>query len=182
MSPMVPGGKGPQIPVGIATGGSDSLIWTVTQVGRSNPALPLVAAERLEAGWRVCWRSSPGIVCGAWGQPHWPAAIPFLWNSDLHWLAWVPFGHWGHSPGLLSQVLYYIIQGGIVTPVLGQEWQSFFICLGFPRWKHLGGEELKLFLKAAQIAWASMVCLWACVPVFWHARTKSARFPFWRIG
>lgn len=55
MSLMVPGGMGSWILVGIATGwwwwwGSNSLIQTVTQLGRSNPALPLVETERLEIG------------------------------------------------------------------------------------------------------------------------------------
>ena len=107
------------------------------------------------------------VVCGAWCWPRWPfpscKGELFLWTFGLHWLdQWLPFRHWGHSPGVLMSP----VGGGIITPLLGWEWQSFFICPGFSLWKHLAGEELKLFLKAAQIVWASMVCLWACVPIF----------------
>lgn len=68
------------------------------------------------------------------------------------------------------------VGGGIITPVLGWEWQLFYMSRLFTL---KAGEELKLFLKAAEIALASMVLFPGPVYQYFDTpRTKSARLPF----
>ena len=105
MSLMVPGGMGSWILVGIATGwwwwwGSNSLIQTVTQLGRSNPALPLVETERLEMGWKVCWRSSQCMPHRLWGLGLVLMAVSWLQRGTILMEFW---------PALISPMIASLV-------------------------------------------------------------------------
>ena len=155
MSLMVPGGMGPWILVGIATGwwwwgiqfiNSDRYSgWEVqpsTSTGRD-----WEAGDRLKGVLEVLTVYAP-TVCGAWGWPWWRfpgcKGEPFLWNFDLYWLTqWLPFWYLGHRCFIFTSRRRYC------NIYFGPRTASLFHMSGFSTLKAFDMGRAKIIFKGS---------------------------------